>query len=68
MPPNYYAKYEEEEEDADSGEFYFDTDLNLDAEVEDQLVAAELLRPERLDTVEEVGEPDLSFLLYLSLK
>ena len=57
LPPNYYAKYEEEEEDADSGEFYFDTDLNLDAEVEDQLVAAELLRPERLDTVEEVSEP-----------
>ena len=46
LPPNYYAKYEEEDEDADSGEFYFDSDLNLDAEVEDQLVAAELLRQE----------------------
>ena len=44
LPPNYYAKYEEEEEDADSGEFFFDTELNLDADVEDQLVAAELLR------------------------
>ena len=47
LPPNYYAKYEEEDEDADSGEFYFDSDLNLDAEVEDQLVAAELLRQEK---------------------
>ena len=38
-------------------EFFFDSDLNLEGGVEDNIVAAELLRPERLDTVEEVSEP-----------
>jgi hypothetical protein len=60
LPPNYYAQYETEaaEGAADSGEFYFDTELNLDSGLEDQLVAAELLRShDRLDTVEEVSEP-----------
>ena len=32
-------------------------DLNLETHIDDQMVAAELLRPERLDTVEEVSEP-----------
>ena len=59
LPPDYYARFEEDDDDNDEieGEFYFDRDLNLDCEIEDQLVAAELLRPERLDTVEEVSEP-----------
>ena len=59
LPSDYYAKYEGiEEEDT---EFLFDSTLELerqeDPELEDRLVAAELLRPERLDTVEEVSEP-----------
>ena len=41
----------------DEGDFYFDHELDLDTGLEDQLVAAELMRPERLDTVEEVSEP-----------
>ena len=41
----------------DEEEFFFDSDLNLEGGVEDNIVAAELLRPERLDTVEEVSEP-----------
>ena len=54
LPPEYYSKYEEDDEEE---EFYFDSDLHLDCEIEDQIVAAELLRPERLDTLEEVSEP-----------
>ena len=54
LPPDYYSKYEEDDEEE---EFYFDSDLHLDCEIEDQIVAAELLRPERLDTLEEVSEP-----------
>ena len=47
-----YENGQQEEE-----EFFFDSDLNLEGGVEDNIVAAELLRPERLDTVEEVSEP-----------
>ena len=54
LPPDYYSKYEEDEEEE---EFYFDSDLHLDCAIEDQIVAAELFRPERLDTLEEVSEP-----------
>jgi hypothetical protein len=54
LPPDYYSKYDEDEDDED---FYFDSDLHLDCEIEDQIGAAELLRPERLDTLEEVSEP-----------
>ena len=50
-----YSRFEEDHEPAD--EFFFDSDLNLEAGVDDNIVAAELLRPERLDTVEEVSEP-----------
>ena len=56
LPPDYYARFEEDDDEME-GEFYFDRDLNLDCDIEDQIVAAELLRPERLDTVEEVSEP-----------
>ena len=59
LPSDYYAKYEGIEEE--EAEFFFDSTLELerqeDPELEDRLVAAELLRPERLDTVEEVSEP-----------
>ena len=47
-----YENGQQEEE-----EFFFDSDLNLEGGVGDNIVAAELLRPERLDTVEEVSEP-----------
>ena len=46
-----------DEQDQEEGEFFFDTELNLEAGLEDNIVAAELLRPDRLDTVEEVSEP-----------
>ena len=46
--------YEAEQEEP---EFFFDSSLDLEAGLEDNIVAAELLRPERLDTVEEVSEP-----------
>ena len=50
-----YTNYEDDHDDED--EFFFDSDLNLETHIDDQMVAAELLRPERLDTVEEVSEP-----------
>ena len=50
-----YSQYDSKDEDDD--EFFFDSDLNLEAAVDDNIVAAELLRPERLETVEEVSEP-----------
>ena len=52
-----YSRYESKGEDEDDDEFFFDSDLNLEAAVDDNIVAAELLRPERLETVEEVSEP-----------
>ena len=54
-----YSRYEDREpgQDDEDEEFFFDSDLNLEASVDDHIVAAELLRPERLDTVEEVSEP-----------
>lgn len=52
-----YSRYESKDEDEDDDEFFFDSDLNLEAAVDDNMVAAELLRPERLETVEEVSEP-----------
>ena len=53
-----YARYENNDhDDDDDEEFFFDSDLNLEANIDDHIVAAELLRPERLDTVEEVSEP-----------
>lgn len=51
-----YFRYENNDDD-DEEEFFFDSDLNLEAHIDDNIVAAELLRPERLDTVEEVSEP-----------
>ena len=42
---NVTARYETEE--PDSGDFYFDNELNLDSELEDQLVATELMRCSR---------------------
>ena len=54
LHPDYYSKYEENNEEE---EFYFDSDLHLDCEIEDNILAYELLRPERLDTLEEVSEP-----------
>ena len=36
------GRYETEE--PDSGDFYFDNELNLDSELEDRLVATELMR------------------------
>ena len=59
LPPDYYARFEEDDEVMDE-EFYFDKELRLDSKIEDEIVAAELLRPERLDTVEEVSEPPSS--------
>ena len=53
-----FSRYERKDENEDDEEeFFFDSDLNLEATVDDHIVAAELLRPERLDTVEEVSEP-----------
>ena len=52
-----YSRYESKDEDEDDDEFFYDSDLNLEAAVDDNIVAAELLRPERLETVEEVSEP-----------
>ena len=54
-----FSRYEDREpgQDDEDEEFFFDSDLNLEASVDDHIVAAELLRPERLDTVEEVSEP-----------
>ena len=53
------------ENDQEDHEFFFDSELNLEAGVEDNIVAAELLRPDRLDTVEEVSEPPSESLLSL---
>ena len=53
------------ENDQEDHEFFFDSELNLEAGVEDNIVAAELLRPDRLDTVEEVSEPQSESLLSL---
>ena len=58
LPADMYASYENNDHhDDDDEEFFFDSDLNLEANIDDHIVAAELLRPERLDTVEEVSEP-----------
>merc|ERR1719438_671760 len=56
LPADMYASYENNDHhDDDDEEFFFDSDLNLEANIDDHIVAAELLRPERLDTVEEVS-------------
>ena len=62
-----YSRYESKEEDEDDDEFFFDSDLNLEDAVDDHIVAAELLRPERLETVEEVSEPASESQLAASL-
>ena len=55
LQPGMFRRFEEDHEPED--EFFFDSDLNLEAGIDENIVAAELLRPERLDTVEEVSEP-----------
>ena len=62
-----YSRYESKDDDEDDDEFFFDSDLNLEAAVDDHIVAAELLRPERLETVEEVSEPASESQLAASL-
>ena len=63
-----YSRYESKDEyEDDDDEFFFDSDLNLEAAVDDHIVAAELLRPERLETVEEVSEPVSESQLAVSL-
>ena len=63
-----FSRYERKDENEDDEEeFFFDSDLNLEATVDDHIVAAELLRPERLDTVEEVSEPASESQLAASL-
>ena len=56
LQPGMFSRYETDEPE-EGEEFFFDSDLNLEANIDDNIVAAELLRPERLDTVEEVSEP-----------
>merc|ERR1719402_704425 len=49
----------DKEEEERSGEFEFAADLNLSTDIQDPvaIASADMLRPDRLDTVEEVSEP-----------
>ena len=46
-----------ESEDGSEEEFFFDSNLHITLDIEEQIESAELIRPERLDTLEEVSEP-----------
>ena len=52
LQPGMLSRYETDEPE-EGEEFFFDSDLNLEANIDDNIVAAELLRPANYDYISE---------------